>query len=354
MSVKDFLNDDFVKRVRIPEDRNFISGLRCNRNERVSNWDNEFVEELLNDINVYDFTLYPDLNNLYEELANYEKIEKSKILIGSGIDGIIKNIFETFTSPGMKIGVLNPTYAMYYVYSNLYKTDLELIGYNIENFKLDKEKLFQSLSSIKVLFIPNPNQPVEDNFNLEAMREISIECKKRDILLVFDEAYYGFGCDSAKSLIEEFENIIVMRTFSKAFGMPSIRVGYMMANTELTARISQKRLSYETNSICQKIAINLIRNSDYIQKYNKKVCEARDIIKNQLSELKYDVNAFQSNFILIKFKSESERDNLNKNLLEKSIYTKANYKGDMSSCMLVTLGIYSDMIPLLNELKLLR
>ena len=145
-----------------------------------------------------------------------------------------------------------------------------------------------------------------------------------------------------------------MRTFSKAFGMPSIRVGYMMANTELTARISQKRLSYETNSICQKIAINLIRNSDYIQKYNKKVCEARDIIKNQLSELKYDVNAFQSNFILIKFKSESERDNLNKNLLEKSIYTKANYKGDMSSCMLVTLGIYSDMIPLLNELKLLR
>ena len=198
MSIKDFLNDDFVKR-RIPEDRNFISGLRCNRNERVSNWDSEFIKELLNDINVYDFTLYPDLNNLYEELANYEKIEKSKILVGSGIDGIIKNIFETFTSQGMKIGVLNPTYAMYYVYSNLFKTDLELIGYNIENFKLDKEKLFQSLSSIKVLFIPNPNQPVEDNLNLEAMREISRECRKRDILLVFDEAYYGFGCDSAKA-----------------------------------------------------------------------------------------------------------------------------------------------------------
>ena len=78
------------------------------------------------------------------------------------------------------------------------------------------------------------------------------------------------------------------------------------------------------------------------------------MIKTQLSELKYDVNAFQSNFILIKFKSEFERDNINKNLLEKSIYTKANYKGEMSSCMLVTLGEYSDMIPVINELKLPR
>ena len=354
MNIRDFLNDEYVERIRIPEDRNFTSGLRCNRNERVATWDSEFIHELINDISVYDFTLYPDLSNLYEAIATYEKVEKNKILVGSGIDGIIKNIFETFTSEGMKIGVLSPTYAMYYVYSNLFKTELELVGYNIENFKLDKEKLFQSLSSIKVLFIPNPNQPVEDNFNLEAMREISKECTKRNILLVFDEAYYGFGCDSAKSLIDEFENIIVMRTFSKAFGMPSIRVGYMMANKELTKRISQKRLSYETNSICQKIAIKLIRNVNYVNDYNKKVCEAREKIKKELRNLKYKVNASQSNFLLIKFKSEFERDNFNKNLLAKCIYTKANYKGEMSSCMLITLGTYSDMIPLINELKLLR
>ena len=208
MTIQDFLNDEYVERIRIPENRNFTSGLRCNRNERVATWDSEFINELINDISVYDFTLYPDLSNLYEAIATYEKVEKNKILVGSGIEGIIKNIFETFTSEGMKIGVLSPTYAMYYVYSNLFKTELELVGYNIENFKLDKEKLFRSLSSIKVLFIPNPNQPVEDNFDLEAMREISKECRKRNILLVFDEAYYGFGCDSAKSLIDEFENTL--------------------------------------------------------------------------------------------------------------------------------------------------
>ena len=351
MNIESFLNSEYVERIRIGEDRDTINGLRCNRNERVRIWDEEFVKSLLSDINNNDLTLYPDLSNLIEAISKYEFLDKDKILIGSGIDGIIKNIFETYTHQGMKIGVLNPTYAMYFVYSKLFKTDLKLIGYNISNFKIDRKSLFEALDEIKLLFIPNPNQPIEDNFDLQSMRELAKECFEKNILLVFDEAYYGFGCETAKPLIEEFDNVIVMRTFSKAFGMPSIRVGYMMANEQLTKRISQKRLSYETNSVGQKIAINLLKNIDYVEEYNKKVCESRDKIKKELSQINYKVNSHSSNFLLVKFESECMRDSVNKILLDRKIYTKANYRNDMSNCMLVTLGPFSDMMPFVEILK---
>ena len=112
MNFRDFLKGEYVDRIRIPENRDFVNGLRCNRHERVSIWDKNFIKKLFSDIDPYDITLYPDLSKIYNAISRYEKIRTEQILIGSGIDGIIKNIFETFTHEGMKIGVLSPTYAM--------------------------------------------------------------------------------------------------------------------------------------------------------------------------------------------------------------------------------------------------
>ena len=95
------------------------------------------------------------------------KVSEDEILISSGIDGSIKSIFEIFTKKDDKIAVLHPTYAMYEVYSNLFKTKLFKINYN--KFKLNKKKLFSLIknSEIKIIFIPNPNQPIEDNLSLK-------------------------------------------------------------------------------------------------------------------------------------------------------------------------------------------
>ena len=179
MNFREFLNDEYIERIRIPEDRDYVNGLRCNRNERVSIWDKNFIQKLMSDIDQYDMTLYPDLSKIYDAIAKHEALKKENILIGSGIDGIIKNIFETFTHEGMKIGVLSPTYAMYYVYSKLFKTELRTIGYDYQNFKLDRRKLRHSLSEVSILFIPNPNQPVEDNLDLKEMGDLALECNKR-------------------------------------------------------------------------------------------------------------------------------------------------------------------------------
>ena len=120
------------------------------------------------------------------KLSKFLRIKEKNLFITSGIDGSIKSIFEIFTNIGDKIAIPHPTYAMYEVYSRIFQTKLFKIGY--KNFKLDKKSLFKTIKTkkIKILFIPNPNQPIEDIISLKNMKKICNLCKRHKILLVVD------------------------------------------------------------------------------------------------------------------------------------------------------------------------
>lgn len=333
-----YLDSEHIDRIRIPENRDLINGLRCNRNERVEYWDENYIKELYKDLNIFDFTLYPDLSIIYSKISSYENIDPSNLLIGSGIDGLIKNIYETYTKQKMNIGLLSPSYAMYYVYSKIYNCNLVEIGYDFKSFKLNKDFLFDKLKEIELLFIPNPNQPIEDNLSLSFCENLAKKCQENNVLLIFDEAYYGFGSETAKDLIYNYDNVGVMRTFSKYFGMPSLRIGYLMANSKLIKKISQKRVSYETNSICQKIAINLLKNINFIKKYNDEVCLSRDELKEFFNQKNIRVNVDKSNFILLDLENNELKNKISYDLINNKIYTKDNFKNDLENCILMTIG----------------
>ena len=357
---KEFLSQPPVSRKRILENRDLINGLRCNRNERVEYWEEDFLKQLTNGISAIDHTVYPDLSSLYNAIAKYESIEQENLLIGSGIDGIIKNIFENYTVPGMNIGVLSPTYAMYYVYGKLFKTNIKHVKYKISNFSLDKKQLLNTIKDIKLLFIPNPNQPIEDNLDNYFLEKVASKCLENDVLLVIDEAYYGFGCPTAKPLLKKFPNLLIMRTFSKAFGMPSIRVGYMMGESRLIKLLSQKRVSYETTQYSAHIAKKLIENINHINKYNNSLAEARKRIVEDIRNFGYRVNGNKANYILIDFLDEINKKKFAKKFLERKIYIKDNldlwgfddiYNGETKKLLFLTTGPYEKMQPVLQILN---
>ena len=128
---------NIVPRVRIAENRDLDKGIRLNRNERVENFDKKIYLKIFKSLKKYDLGKYPDQSEIYDTLSAYLKVSEDEILISSGIDGSIKSIFEIFTKKDDKIAVLHPTYAMYEVYSNLFKTKLFKINYN--KFKLNKK-----------------------------------------------------------------------------------------------------------------------------------------------------------------------------------------------------------------------
>ena len=356
---RDFLNQNSIQRYRILENRDLLEGLRCNRNERVEYWDEEFIKELSSGISAIDHTVYPDLTNLYAAISEHESIPQENLLVGSGIDGIIKNIFENYSKPKMNVGILSPTYAMYYVYGKLFDTNIKHIKYNLDNFSLNKSDLFNSIEEIKLLFIPNPNQPVEDNLDNNFLKKVASKCLENDVLLVIDEAYFGFGCSTAKSLLSDYPNLLIMRTFSKAFGMPSIRVGYMMGEKLLINLLSQKRVSYETTQYSAHIAINLLKNFKFIEKYNNSISKSREMIAKDIQAMGYRVNGSKANYILIDCFNELNKKDIASKLLKRKIYIKDSldlwgfddiYNGETNKFLLITTGPYNMMKPVLEIL----
>ncbi len=291
------------KRFRIPETRDLINGIRLNRNERVENFKKGIFKKIFNKMNDYDLGKYSDQSEIYKMLSKYLKQKQENLVITSGIDGSIKSIFEIFIDKGEQVGVLSPTYVMYEVYGNIFKTKIIKIGY--KNFKLEKEEIYKIIKKgkIRILFLPNPNQPIEDNLSLNEIKKILTLCKKKKILLVIDEAYHMFGCDTASSLCKNNENILVLRTFSKSFGLPSIRFGYVIAHKKLIHIFNTYRLSYESNLLSDTTVKYFINNNKIIKSYISQVKQGRDYLKKKLISMKFNVIGGKSNFLLIDFKN---------------------------------------------------
>ena len=142
-----------------------------------------------------------------------------------------------------------------------------------------------ALKRDKNFILPNPNQPIEDNLSLEDLEKLVKLCKRYKVLMVVDEAYHMYGSQTAASLIKKYENLIILRTFSKSFGLPSLRLGYILSNKNMIKILDTYRLSYESNLLVDKVAIYFLQNKKLVNNYIIKVKQGRDFIKNELKKL---------------------------------------------------------------------
>ena len=165
MIIKKNLHLKNLKRFRVSEGRDLEKGLRLDRNEKVHNWPKDFINKVLADKPEGFFSMYPEISPLYKKLAKHLKVNEKQILITSGIDESIKNLFSSLTEPGDKVAVFSPTYLMYEIYSNIFKVKFYPLTYS-EEYKLKKNELDQFLSlNPAILFVPNPNQQIESSLN---------------------------------------------------------------------------------------------------------------------------------------------------------------------------------------------
>ena len=328
-----------IIRTRIAEDRNLSKGLRLNRNERVLNFPKNLLSDIFKKAEGYDLAKYPDQALIYKHLGTHLKLKENNFYITQGIDGAIKNIFEIFAKANDKILCLYPTYAMYEVYSKIFKTKIITITYDPKTFKLKLNDLINEIKKKpKILFLPNPNQPIEDNLSYRQLDKLCLLCKKNKVTLVVDEAYYMFGSFTAQKLIFKYNNLIVLRTFSKSFGLPSIRLGYVISSSKIIHILKTFRLSYETNFLTDTVAIYFLKRFKLIKNYINQVKIGRDYLSKKIKQLGFDVIGKQSNFLLINFKNENICKNVFNGFVKDLIYLKSNYKYHLNNCLLLTCG----------------
>jgi len=333
---KNFMRN--LERLRVSEGRDLINGLRLDRNEKVDIWPQGMLAKIFKDKADCFLSVYPESSGVYERLAKFHNVKEDEIILCSGIDGGLKTLYEIMTEPGDLIGVAAPTYAMYQVYAKIFQLQLEEILYT-KDLQFGFEQFDDFLEKRPTMFfLPNPNQPIESCFDLAQLEDFAQKTLDKNCLFIIDEAYHMFGSESGIDLLSKYENVVVARTFSKGFGVPSIRLGYLISNASNIEMLTTTRMAHESNSLSNAVAEYLLDNYEMVEDYNLNVVKARNEIKEILASLGINSHGENGNYLLLDLGSEGRSKQYVKFMTDQKIYIKGPWKGDYAQYVTITIG----------------
>lgn len=216
---------------------------------------------------------YPEsvLNELQQELANYSGVKQSQVIIGGdGADEIIDVLAKTFIDEGDEFIVPLPSYMYYEYLLQQYGARPVYAKWNLEENKLDTDSILNSINDkTKMIFLCTPNNPTGTLIDEKDIRDIA--SGNPDVLIVVDEAYFEYAEVTNKDLINEFDNIFIIRTMSKVMGLAGMRMGYGLACSEIIEYMHRIKPVFSLTRLSYVAALNTLRDKNYIETDRKSV-----------------------------------------------------------------------------------
>lgn len=261
------------------------------------------IEAIKNELN--SINRYPEsqLHELVSEMAKYSGVDESQVIVGGdGADEIIDVLAKTFIDEGDEFIVPLPSYMYYEYLLKQYGAVPVYAKWDLEKNELDVDSINQAISDkTKMIFLCSPNNPTGTLIDKEVLKQIASQNK--DILIVVDEAYFEYSEVTNKDLINEFDNIFIIRTMSKVLGLAGMRIGYGLACEEIIEYMHRIKPVFSLTRLSFAAALNTFRDKDYIDQSIKKGIESRQYLFDEISKID-GLNPFpsKSNFILIGIK----------------------------------------------------
>ena len=297
---------------------------------------------------------YPDpyQRKLKEKLSDLKGIDAENIFIGNGSDEVIDLAFRIFCNPGQdKALTFSPTYGMYEVSAAINDVELVKVLLNDE-FQIDLKKVDETLKdeSIKLIFICSPNNPTG---NLMDQAAIEYILKNFNGIVMLDEAYIDFAQQkSLTSLLDKYQNLIVIQTLSKAWGLASIRIGMAFSNREIIGLYNKVKPPYNVSLGNQQAALNALNKVEQFEQIIAAILQERDqlILKLKTIPLVKRIYPTDANFILIEV---NNADEIYRQLVDENIITR-NRSKLVKNCIRISVGKPRENARLLTALKKLK
>ena len=256
------------------------------------------VLEVLGRISRADLTKYPEREPVERLIASYLSLKASQVLLTNGVDEAIHVLCQTFLDVGDEFLLPVPTYSMYEVYGS--STDGKVVCVQAEeSFYFPLDSLLKKINpSTKLIAIANPNSPTGRSVSRESIVKV-IENAPNTIVLV-DEAYYHFYGHTVLDLVERTPNLVVTRTFSKAYGMAGLRLGMLAAHESQMPWIRRMISPYSVNGLALACLPAAIKDEAYLKWYVDEVLQGRDLFNAALRRLRVHHWPSEANFILVR------------------------------------------------------
>ena len=315
-----------------------IGSLKLDANENFALKKKFILDIAIQAAKVTDLREYPldQFQEIYRQLAKYTGINKKYLAVGNGSDQIIELIL-SIISKGQRVTIFTPTFSYFINRCKLHELTVYRVPLSRENNTLHKIEFLESAKLSDIVYICSPNNPTGNQFDKQMILEIidSLE----DKLILLDEAYVEFADYSLLPYAPKYDNVIILRTLSKAFGLAGARVGYLVAN-ERFAQVFRSSIQspYPLNSLSLTIAGIVLSQYNYVNKTIKMIKEERTRVFYQLARLQ-GIKPFESNANFIFFESFNKYEAILKSLKKERLVVKAfgNVEG-RKGCIRVTIG----------------
>ena len=307
----------------------------------------DLFKDLIKDIgDDFYLNLYPDDNytQLKEAIVNYIGCKIENISVGNGSSELLDLCVKTFVDTNELILSLDPTFSMYSIYAKIVNS--RYIGAGEGNdFTINVDDVIKSIkeNDPKLTIICNPNNPTGTIIKRDDVLRI---VKSTDNVVIVDEAYMEFSNESVVDEIENYDNLIVVKTMSKAFSMAGIRTGYLIANEELVKTIEKVRPPYNLNSISALLATKALKQKEKMLSYVENLKVEREKIYEKLIDM--GVKAYKSGANFVFFSSPI--DNLAEKLIDNDVLIR-KFGGKLDNYYRVTVGSPKENEAFLNAMK---
>lgn len=307
------------------------------------------VKKLLEQYDVEALRRYPDpqASVLADCLAEYYHLDTDQIFVGVGSDDVLAMAFLTFFNSDRPILFPDITYSFYDVWADLFRIPYECQPLT-EDYRICPEDYKKPNGGI---IFPNPNAPTGVEEDLSMIEDVI--AANQDVVCIIDEAYVDFGGKSCLELINRYENLLVVQTFSKSRAMAGLRVGYAMGSKKLIKYLQDVKFSfnsYTMNSLTLAVGAEAVRDDAYFREITGRIIRTRERSKNELAELGFTFEDSKSNFIFASHKTIPAKE-LFEALKAQDIYVRYWNKPRISNHLRISIGTDEEMDALFAFLR---
>lgn len=308
------------------------------------------VEKAVKSVDFEQLRLYPDplISKLVDAIADNYKVNSNQVFVGVGSDDVIAMLFMTFFNSKKPILFPDVTYSFYDVWAQMLRIPFEQIPLT-DDFKIDVDDYKKENGGI---IFPNPNAPTGELMSLDKIEEI-IKANQ-DVIVIIDEAYIDFGGESALPLIDKYDNVIVVQTFSKSRSLAGSRIGYAFSNPTLIKYLNDVKYSfnsYTMDTLTIEAGTAAIKDIEYFKDTTAKIINTREWTKKELKRLGFEFGDSMSNFIFAKHPNISGKK-LFEDLRAQNIFVRRfNSPERISEYLRISIGTDEEMKTLISFLE---
>ncbi len=308
--------------------------------------------------NIDNIKNYPDFSSstVISSLQKYTQLDKSNLLVGNGAIEILYNFCFAFLSKKTKVLIPIPTFQEYETAAKL--NECKILYFKTMNLSKNLDIFISKIPKNGCVFICNPNNPTGQLLPKNQLLEITKHAKKLSTLVFVDECFIEMVPESNQSIIsyvKKYENLFVLRSLTKSFALPGIRIGYAAASKDIIEILQKIKIPWSVNSLAQDAANIALKNKSHLIESNSVIKKELNYLVNKVNKINgFNCDNSSTNFILIKIKKDSTK--LQKKLLKQRILIRdcKNFRGLNNHYIRIAVKSHKDNLKLVKALEKIK